>query len=199
MALFDFFRRRNKPARPAGEPAPRGGVRGFFSRLFNRRRPASVEDEEEPAAAIQPAPEEPDLEPVDLFAGMEDVYKPPLPEMPEIEEIGAPAEDLAQVTTVNDRDLVERYSDMLDKMVERGYIDSFKSEEDAAEFLRVLSSEAWEEAHAYWYSVEALGQIQDAIERGATAGGLQSEYNKQVEKKSNNYLSTWDAWLRVED
>lgn len=195
MALFDFFRRRNKPA----QPAPRGGIRGFFSRLFNRRRPAADVDEEEPAAAIQPAPEEPDLEPVDLFAGMEDVYKPPLPEMPEVEEIGAPADDLAQVTTLNDRDLVERYSDMLDKMVERGYIDSFKTEEDAAEFLRVLSSEAWEEAHAYWYSVEALGQIQDAIERGATAGGLQSEYNKQVEKKSNNYLSTWDAWLRVED
>ena len=191
MALFDFFRRRSKPAQPASEPAPKGGVRGFFSRLFNRRRPA--------AAAIRPAPEEPDLEPVDLFAGMEDVYKPPRPEMPEVEEIGAPADDLSQVTTISDRDLVERYSDMLDKMVERGYIDSFKSEEDAAEFLRVLSSEAWEEAHAYWYSVEALGQIQDAIERGATAGGLQSEYNKQVGKKSNNYLSTWDAWLRVED
>lgn len=189
MALFDFFRRRSKPARPAGEPAPRGGVRGFFSRLFNRVRPAA-------AAAPEPAPEP---EPFDLFEDLEDEYAPPKQELPTMEEVGQPADDMSQVTTLGDRDLVERYSDMLDKMVERGYIDSFKSEEDAAEFLRVLSSEAWEEAHAYWYSVEALGQIQDAIERGATAGGLQSEYNKQVEKKSNNYLSTWDAWLRVED
>lgn len=191
MAFFDFFRRRSKPAQPAGEPAPKGGVRGFFARLFNRVRPA---------AAPEPEPEpEPETEPFDLFEDLEDEYAPPAPELPMMEEVGQPADDLAQVTTLSDRDLVERYSDMLDKMVERGYIDSFKSEEDAAEFLRVLSSDAWEEAHAYWYSVEALGQIQDAIERGATAGGLQSEYNKQVEKKSNNYLSTWDAWLRVED
>ena len=192
MALFDFFRRRSKPARPAGEPAPQGGIRGFFSRLFNRVRPAA-------AAAPEPEYEEPEPEPFDLFEDLEDEYAPPAPELPAMEEVGQPADDLAQVTTLSDRDLVERYSDMLDKMVERGYIDSFKSEEDAAEFLRVLSSEAWEEAHAYWYSVEALGQIQDAIERGATAGGLQSEYNKQVEKKSNNYLSTWDTWLRVTD
>ncbi len=116
-----------------------------------------------------------------------------------MEEVGEPADDLAQVTTTSDSNLLDRYGDMLNKMIEKGYIDDFKNKEDAAEFLRVLSSEAWEEAHAYWYSVEALGQIQDAIERGATAGGLQSEYNKQVEKKSNNYLSTWDAWLRVED
>ena len=192
MALFDFFRRRSKPARPAGEPAPKGGVRGFFSRLFNRARPAA-------AAAPEPEYEEPEPEPFDLFEDLEDEYAPPEQELPMMEEVGEPADDLSQITTFGDRDLVERYSDMLDKMVERGYIDSFKSEEDAAEFLRVLSSEAWEEAHAYWYSVEALGQIQDAIERGATAGGLQSEYNKQVGKKSNNYLSTWDAWLRVED
>lgn len=187
MALFDFFRRRSKPARPAGEPAPQRGVRGFFSRLFNRVRPAA------PAA---PEYEEPEPEPFDLFEDLEDEYQPSAQELPMMEEVGEPADALAQVTTINDRDLVERYSDMLDTMVEKGYIDSFKSDEDAAEFLRVLSSEAWEEAHAYWYSVEALGQIQDAIERGATAGGLQSEYNKQVEKKSNSYLSTWDAWLR---
>lgn len=191
MALFDFFRRRSKPARPAGEPAPQRGVRGFFSRLFNRVRPAA-------AAAPEPEYEEPEPEPFDLFEDLEDEYQPPATEIPAMETTGAPAEDLSRVTTANDRDLVERYSDMLDTMVERGYIDAFKSEGDAAEFLRVLSSQAWEEAHAYWYSVEALGQIQEAIERGATAGGLQEEYNRQVEKKSNHYLSTWDKWLRVE-
>lgn len=193
MALFDFFRR--KPARPEGQPAPKGGVRGFFSRLFNRRKPAPAP---EPEAARPSYYEEPEPEPFDLFEDLEDEYQPPAAEMPAMETVGAPAKDLSQVTTTNDRDLVERYSDMLDTMVERGYIDAFKSEGDAAEFLRVLSSQAWEEAHAYWYSVEALGQIQEAIERGATAGGLQEEYNRQVEKKSNHYLSTWDKWLRVE-
>lgn len=190
MALFDFFRR--KPARPAGEPAPKGGIRGFFSRLFNRVRPAA-------AAAPKPEYEEPEPEPFDLFEDLEDEYQPPATEIPAMETTGAPAEDLAQVTTTSDENLLYRYSDMLDKMVEKGYIKPFDSDEDAAEFLRVLSSQAWEEAHAYWYSVEALSQIQEAIERGATAGGLQEEYNRQVEKKSNHYLSTWDKWLRVEE
>lgn len=184
MALFDFFRRRKDPE---GRPQNTGGIRGFFSRLFNRRKPEIPE----PEAAPEPAQmEEPDVDIDDsLFNNLEDVY---------ISEQERPSFDQPSVTTADDQSLLDKYSDMLDTMVDRGYIQAFDNDQDAAEFLRVLSSEAWEEAHAYWYSVEALQQIQDAIARGATAGGLQEDYNRQVEKKSNNYLRTWEDWLRHE-
>ena len=186
MSLLDFFKRRKDPE---GKPQGSGGVRGFFSRLFNRRK---KEKPEKPAPLPEPAVmEEPDISiDDDLFDQIEDAYNPPPQERP--------ATDLPPVTTVDNESLMDKYSGMLDTMVEKGYIQPFDSDEDAAEFLRVLSSDAWEEAHTYWYSVEALQQIQDAIARGATAGSLQDEYNKQVEKKSKNYLKTWEAWQRVE-
>ena len=188
MAFFDFFRRRKDRE---GVPQRSGGVRGFFSRLFNRKKPA-------PAPAPEPLPdlaamEEPDIEIGDLFETVEPVYTSDQ-EIPTV-----PTTDIAQVTPVSDSTLLIRYRKMLDTMINKGYIEDFDSEEDAAEFLRVLSSQAWQEAHTYWYSVEALQQIQDAIQRGATAGSLQDEYNKQIEKKSKNYLRTWEEWLRVED
>lgn len=185
MALFDFFRRRRDKE---GRPQNTGGIRGFFSRLFNRRKPeAAPEPEEIPEPAQM---EEPDVDIDDsLFNSLEDVYT---------SEQERPSFDQPSVTTADDQSLLDKYGDMLDTMVDRGYIQAFESDQDAAEFLRVLSSEAWEEAHAYWYSVEALQQIQDAIARGATAGGLQEDYNRQVEKKSNNYLRTWEDWLRHE-
>lgn len=189
MALFDFFRRRNSS--DEGRPQRSGGIRGFFSRLFGRKR---EELPPEPQPLPDPAVmEEPDIDVDDsLFNELEDVYSPPTSEQPSYS-------DLPPVTTSDQDNLLGRYSDMLDTMVERGYIQAFDSDEDAAEFLRVLSSDAWEEAHTYWYSVEALQQIQDAISRGATAGSLQDEYNKQTEKKSNNYLKTWENWLRAEE
>lgn len=185
MALFDFFRRRRDKE---GRPQSTGGIRGFFSRLFNRRKPeAAPEPEEIPEPAQM---EEPDVDIDDsLFNSLEDVYT---------SEQERPSFDQPSVTTADDQSLLDKYCNMLNTMVDRGYIQAFESDQDAAEFLRVLSSEAWKEAHAYWYSVKALQQIQDAIARGATAGGLQEDYNRQVEKKSNNYLRTWEDWLRHE-
>ena len=84
-----------------------------------------------------------------------------------------------------DADLIERYRPMIETMIEKGWIDEFKSDADMAEFLRVLSSSAWEEAHKYWYSEIAFLEIQEAIERGATARQLQDEYNKVLEKKNH--------------
>ena len=188
MAFFDFFRRRKDRE---GVPQRSGGVRGFFSRLFNRKKPA-------PAPAPEPLPdlaamEEPDIEIGDLFETVEPVYTndQEIPTAPTLED--------SQVTVASDSTLLDKYGGMLDTMVEKGYIQAFDNDEDATEFLRVLSSQAWEEAHNYWYSVEALQQIQDAIQRGATAGSLQDQYNRQIEKKSKNYLRTWEEWLRVED
>ena len=184
MALFDFFRRR-KDRDP--QPAKRtSGFKGFFSRLFNRRKPAAVpEPEEDLETAVMEDVQIDD----DLINNAEDVY---LDTVPAVETGTVPTlEEDSQY-------LLNKYEGMLDTMVERGYIQPFDSDQDAAEFLRVLGSEAWEEAHAYWYSVEALQQIQDAISRGATAGSLQEDYNMQREKKSNNYLKTWEDWIRVE-
>lgn len=193
MALFDFFRRR-RPAADSSRPRGSGGITGFLNRIFGRRR---TEPEPEPEP-IYPEPE-PELEP-DEF-----IYEEPEADIiiddsyvetfqpPQIEE--APIE-AGQITDLSDQELLDKYQGMLDKMVERGYIDSFDNDADAAEFLRVLSSQAWEEAHGYWYSVEALSQIQDAVARGAKAGTLQSNYNLQIEKKSNNYLKTWEEWIQ---
>ena len=190
MALFDFFRRRRDPE---GKPAKSTGRLGrWFSGLFGRSRKKQPEVEPLP----EPAPmEEPDISVDDqLFESLEDVYT-----SDQEQPASYSVDDLSQVTIESDRDLLDRYSGMLDTMVDKGYIQPFDSDEDAAKFLRVLSSEAWEEAHAYWYSIEALQQIQDAIQRGATAGRLQEEYNRQKEKKSKNYLRTWDEWRAYSD
>ena len=187
MALFDRFRRR----RNEGAPQRSGWLRGIIDRVFNRKK------RPEPMPAYEPAPEPAEMDDItiddSLVDAVEDVNVSPA-EMP-----AEPDLDLSPVTPVDDRTLVDRYGQMLDTMVEKGYIQPFDTDRDAAEFLRVLSSDAWEEAHNYWYSVEALQQIQDAIQRGATAGGLQEEYTKQTEKKSKNYLLTWENWLRVVD
>ena len=185
MALFDFFRRRKDQAEQR-----HGIIRGFLSRLFNRRRIERPESpRQEARTEIQ---EEPDIDiDDDLFNAVEDIYKPPESEQPR----NKLDTDIAQVTTVSDETLMIRYRKMLDTMVNKGYIDAFDSDADAAEFLRVLSSEAWEEAHAYWYSVDALQQIQDAILKGATARSLQDEYNEQKEQQSDSYLATWENWI----
>lgn len=172
MALFDFFRRRGgkKP-----QQEPRRGLRGWLSRIFGRR-----EQKQEPEDLSY---EEPELMPSDSN-GLEFF------DFDAISPEQAPAGE-------SDAELLEKYRKMIDTMVKRGYIDSFRNDADAAEFLRVLGSEAWEEAHGYWYSPAALGEIQDAILRGATAGTLQDNYNSQLEKKSNRYLETWEDWLQA--
>lgn len=191
MALFDFFRRR-RPAADSSRPRGSGGITGFLNRIFGRHRqqegpepePIYPEEEPEPDEFIYEEPE------ADII--IDDSYVESF-QPPQIEE--APFE-AGQITDLSDQELLDKYQGMLDKMVERGYINSFDNDADAAEFLRVLSSEAWEEAHGYWYSVEALSQIQDAVARGAKAGTLQSNYNLQIEKKSNNYLKTWEEWMQ---
>lgn len=195
MALFDFFRRR-RPAADSSRPRGSGGIAGFLNRIFGRRR-QEPEPEPEP---IYPEEEEPEPEPdefeyeepeADII--IDDSYVESF-QPPQIEDTSS--YEAGQITDLSDQELLDKYQGMLDKMVERGYIDSFDNDADAAEFLRVLSSQAWEEAHGYWYSVEALSQIQDAVARGAKAGTLQSNYNLQIEKKSNNYLKTWEEWMQ---
>lgn len=188
MALFDFLRRGRRPA--SGE----SGRRGLLGRIINRFIHPSPEPE-------QPEPEE--------FSQEEPPTGLDIVDLDEINEdssqygadaMGSAADGgyiPAGVTDLSDEELLNKYGKMIDTMVERGYITQFDSDQGAAEFLRVLSSQAWEEAHGYWYSVEALSQIQDAIARGATAGTLQSNYNNQIEKKSNHYLETWEDWLNA--
>lgn len=96
-----------------------------------------------------------------------------------------------------DAELIERYRPMIETMITKGWIDEFKSDADMAEFLRVLSSSAWEEAHKYWYSEIAFLEIQEAIERGATARQLQDEYNKVMEKKTIGFLQAWEGWQQT--
>lgn len=209
MALFDFFRRR-RPAADSSRPRGSGGITGFLNRIFGRRKP-----EPEP---IYPEEEEPEPEPEadiiiddDYIESLDDnivfndsntdLYTDepePFPDLVVNADVVITESTVQefQITQVSDAELLEKYGKMLDTMVQRGYINSFDNDADAAEFLRVLSSQAWEEAHGYWYSVEALSQIQDAVARGAKAGTLQSNYNLQIEKKSNNYLKTWEEWMQ---
>lgn len=190
MGIFDFIRQRG-----GRKPQDPGRPRSIFGRILDRfRRPSPAPEPEEPVrppAQIQETPDDTNIDYYDIDAG----------EMPEdtglyvhdldTEPVGIPE----GVTDVSNQYLLDTYGGMLQTMVDRGYIDAFGSDADAAEFLRVLSSQAWEEAHGYWYSPAALGEIQDAILRGATAGTLQSNYNEQIEKKSNHYLETWEDWL----
>ena len=104
-----------------------------------------------------------------------------------------------EVPTVSDETLLIRYRKMLDTMVERGYIKPFVSDKEAAEFLRVLGSKAWDEAHAYFGTSETVFKdIQNAIEHGATAGALQDDYNMTVEKKSKDFLRMFENWRERE-
>lgn len=202
MALFDFLRRRPRPSAGSG-----GGITGFLSRIFGRRKrepepeqvPIEPEIVPDPADLYYDEPEpipEADIIIDDNYVETQ-VTPPPVFTDPEAERLDNYLAEHTEINPYSDQELLDRYGKMIDTMVRKGYIKEFDNEADAAEFLRVLSSQAWEEAHGYWYSIEALSQIQSAIAHGAMAGTLQSNYNAQIEKKSNNYLKTWEDWLQA--
>ena len=155
--------------------------------FWKRDKPKIIEWDRVPEPEPEPEPEPP--------------RDPPIPEPPKPKrKPGRPKKErdpLQVEPDINqdpDADLIERYRPMIETMIEKGWIDEFKSDADMAEFLRVLSSSAWEEAHKYWYSEIAFLEIQEAIERGATARQLQDEYNKVLEKKTIGFLQAWEGW-----
>lgn len=206
MALFDFLRHR----KPKEERPRQSRIGAFFSRIFNRRRP---DPGPQPVPAPEPEPEllpeddlyydeplqpaEPDIIIDDYYVESQIEPAPPVISQQEEIQLDQYAAEHTEINPYTDTELLDKYGKMIDTMVNKGYIVPFENDADAAEFLRVLSSKAWEEAYGYWYSIEALSQIQDAITRGAMAGTLQSNYNAQIEKKSNNYLKTWEDWLQA--
>lgn len=100
-----------------------------------------------------------------------------------------------EVSPASDETLLNRYRGMINTMVERGLINEFRNDKEAAEFLRVLSSRAWEEAHNYWGTSKGIFKdVQSAIEHGATAGVLQNDYNMMLEKKSKDYMGVFSSW-----
>lgn len=183
MALFDFFRRR-------GSSSGSGRSGGILSRIVNffTSRPPAPEQPADDGYYDETEPEQP--APNIDYINIDDIQEPPEPAAADRWETPIPMQD--------DQELLSKYRKTLDTMEEKGWISPFKSDADAAEFLRVLGSEAWNESHAYWYSKTALAEMQDAIQRGGTAGALQEEYNMAIEKKSNQYLNVWEDWTERE-
>ena len=165
MALFDFFRRRRKT-----EPEPQPAGRGIFNRIRNLFR----REQKEPEPPAVPPISEPEPEP------------PAAP--PALSNITDSIADQSKLNEGSNRQIINT-------LVEHGYIQPFKNDHEAAEFLRVLESDAWNENHRQLYGPDVMNRIQNAIARGATAGALQEQYNKEIEKKSNTFLVGWEDFL----
>lgn len=196
---------------PQPVPAPDRPRRSWRDWLpWNRRKKEEPKElqqappEPKPSEPV-PAPQEPQMSAddwnnlldVDYIGKPEKAAKKPKPQPapePETTDSIEWNPSRPEITTLTDEELIDKYSDMLNKMIKQGYIDEFRNDKEKAEFLRVLSSNAWNEAHTYFYSIVAFQEIQDAIQRGATARALQEQYNMEKEKKSNAFLQLWDTW-----
>ena len=209
MGLFNRLKTwiTNRIPQPQLTPAPDRPRRSWRDWLpWNRRKKEEIEAHPDDVyyggydVPVEPVPEPPNEPGVEL---------PPEPpkekDKPKYEVIIDAEDDLViqppeptapqqDVTILTDDELITKYDDMINKMIQHGYIDEFRNDKEKAEFLRVLSSNAWNEAHTYFYSIVAFQEIQDAIQRGATARALQEQYNMEKEKKSNAFLQLWDTW-----
>lgn len=178
-------RKKEEPEEKPDEPAPGPQDNNWKDGVSGGDIPDKRKEPLPPLPPVPPVPpkDKPDDITVVIDANESLSIQPPEPTVPQ-----------QDVTTLTDDELITKYDDMISKMIQQGYIDEFRNDKEKAEFLRVLSSNAWNEAHTYFYSIVAFQEIQDAIQRGATARALQEQYNMEKEKKSNAFLQLWDTW-----
>lgn len=82
-----------------------------------------------------------------------------------------------------------------ESLQEHGYIDEWQTQEQKKRFYDFLGSDAWKEIKKHGYRSTMLGEIQDAMERGADINELISAVEDYDRQQSTLVIT--ENWMRV--